>query len=75
MKLTHTAFKQLLKEEIQSALSEADSDDVLAAISDVPKAAQAIAGKVKGEIEGLSEKSGLDPLVLAQAVAALLTSD
>jgi hypothetical protein len=75
MKVTKSQLKQLLKEEIQSVFSEGDSDEVLAAISDVPKAAQAIAGKVKGEIEGLSEKSGLDPLVLAQAVAALLTSD
>jgi|TARA_R110000824_G_scaffold30593_1_gene100472 hypothetical protein len=75
MKITKEQLKQLLKEEIQSVFSEGDSDEVLAAISNVPKAAQAIAAKVKGEIEGLSEKSGLDPLVLAQAVAALLTSD
>ena len=29
----------------------------------------------KDEIETLAEPSGLDPLVLAQAVAALLTTD
>ena len=54
---------------------EAEGEEVLAAIGDVPNAAQGIADKVRSEIENMSENSGLDPAVLAQAVAALLTAD
>ena len=74
MKITQSQLRQIIMEEIQ--LQEADdAEAVMAAISDIPKAAQAIATKVKDEIKALSEQSRLDPLVLAQAVAALLTSE
>ena len=74
MKITKTQLKQIIKEELE--IFEADEgEEVMAAISDVPRAAEGIATKVKAEIESLAEPSGLDPLVLAQAVAALLTAD
>ena len=74
MKITKTQLKQIIKEEL-SLLEADDAQKVMAAIGDVPKAAEGIATKVKAEIETLAEPSGLDPLVLAQAVAALITSD
>jgi len=72
MKITKKKLIEMIKEEIK--IIEADEGaEVMAAISDVPAAAQKIAVKVKDEIEKLAEPSGLDPLVLAQAVSALLT--
>ena len=73
MKITKQRLRELIQEELTN--EQADPDKLLAALSDVPKAAQSIAEKVKNEIKGLSEQSGLDPLVLAQAVAALLTTE
>ena len=74
MKLSKTKLNQIIKEEILN-LQEEEGEKIMAAISDVPAAAEKIADKVRSEIEGLAEPSGLDPLVLAQAVAALLTAD
>ncbi len=54
---------------------EADGEEALAAIKDVPAAAQNIAEKMRAEIERMAEPSGLDPAVLLQAVAALLTAN
>ena len=62
------------REEINS-IYEAEGEEVMAAIKDVPDAAAAIAEKVKAEIEKMAGPSGLDPGVLAQAVAALITVD
>ena len=73
MKLTEERIKQIIQEEV-SAMQEAEGEEIMKAITDVPKAAEAIAGKVRTEIEKLAEPSGLDPLVLSQAVAALLTA-
>ena len=74
MKITKTKLKQIIKEELE--MFEADEgEEIMAAITDVPKAAEGIANKVRAEIETLAEPSGLDPLVLSQAVAALLTAD
>ena len=57
-------------------LNEADdAAEIMQAIEDVPDAAAKIADTVKKEIEALSAQSSLDPLVLAQTVAALLTTD
>ena len=80
MKLTKEKLKKIISEEIGLAVSQPvqeqeDGEEVMAAIADVPKAAAKIAEKVKKDIEALAEPSGLDPLVLAQAVAALLTVD
>ena len=74
MKLTEQRIREIIKEEVE-LYSEAEGEEIMKAITDVPKAAEAIAGKIKGEIEKLAEPSGLDPLVLAQAVSALLTAD
>jgi|TARA_Y100000356_G_C11020696_1_gene163215 hypothetical protein len=74
MKITKTQLKQIILEEIEMFEAD-DGEEIMAAISDVPKAAEGIANKVKAEIETLAEPSGLDPLVLSQAVAALLTAD
>jgi len=74
MKITKTQLKKIILEEIEMFEAD-DGEEIMAAISDIPQAAQSIAGKVKDEIETLAEPSGLDPLVLAQAVAALLTTD
>ena len=74
MKITKKQLMEIIEEEM--AMIEQDGgEEVMAAIADVPKAAAAIAEKVRKEIESLAEPSGLDPLVLAQAVAALLTAD
>ena len=57
-------------------LPEADEGaEVMAAIEDVPQAAEQIAEKVRAEVESMAEPSGLDPSVLMQAVAALITAD
>ncbi len=75
MKITKSLLKQIIKEELESTMFEADEgEEIMAAITDVPKAAEGIAAKVRAEIETLAEPSGLDPLVLSQAVAALLTA-
>ena len=74
MKITKTQLKKIILEEIEMFEAD-DGEEIMAAISDIPQAAQSIAGKIKDEIETLAEPSGLDPLVLAQAVAALLTTD
>ena len=58
------------------ALEEADEGaEVMAAIEDVPQAAEKIAEKVRDEVETMAKPSGLDPAVLMQAVAALITAD
>jgi len=74
MKLTKQKLRQLIKEEI-SFISEIEDDKIMAAIADVPDAARKIADSTKMEIEKMAEPSGLDPLILAQAVAALLTAE
>ena len=71
MKITKSLLRMLIKEEI-GYLQEADAD-VMAAMKEVPQAAESMAARIKGEIEKMAEPSGLDPAVLAQAVAALLT--
>jgi hypothetical protein len=73
MKITKTQLKQIIKEELGMYEAEG-AEEIMAAITDVPKAAEAIAVKVRAEIEALAEPSGLDPNMLAQAVAALLTA-
>jgi len=74
MKLTKEQLVTIIEEEL-AMIEVDDGEKVMAAIADVPKAASAIAEKIKKEIEALAEPSGLDPLVLSQAVAALLTAD
>ena len=78
MKITKQQLKQTIKEEVEKVLQEADEADegekVMAAISDVPKAAGSIAARVRKEVEGLAGPSGMNPAVLLQAVAALLTA-
>jgi len=73
MKITKQRLRELIQEEL--TIEAADPQELLAALGDIPKAAQEIAERVKEEIEGMSERSGLDPMVLAQAVSALLTTD
>tara|TARA_B100001094_G_scaffold69733_1_gene66212 strand:- start:1488 stop:1811 length:324 start_codon:yes stop_codon:yes gene_type:complete len=69
-------LKQVIKEELNIAMREADEGEkVMAAIEDVPQAAEKIAEKVRAEVEKMAEPSGLDPAVLMQAVAALITAD
>ena len=73
MKLTEKRIRKIINEEIER-MQEQDGEQIMKAITDVPKAAEAIATKIKAEIEKMAEPSGLDPLVLGQAVAALLTA-
>ena len=75
MKVTRTRLVQIIKEELNNFNEADDADEIMQAIEDVPEAAQKIANNVKAEIEALSARSSLDPLVLAQAVSALLTAD
>ena len=74
MKLTKSKLNQMIKEEL-SFVSEAEGEEVMAAIENVPGAARKIADKVKVEIEKMAAPTGLDPLILAQAVSALLTAE
>lgn len=74
MKITKETLLRIIKEEIKIIEAE-EGEKIMAAISDIPQAAAKIADSVKKEIESLSDPSGLDPKVLAQAVAAILTSD
>jgi len=73
MKITKQQLRQIIKEELSGIYEADEGAKVLAAIKDVPVAAQQIAKDVTAQIEKLSATSGLDPLVLAQAVSALLT--
>ena len=65
---------EIIKEEIVDIYEADEGAEVMAAISDVPKAAETIAVRVRKEVETLAEPSGLDPAVLLQAVAAILTA-
>jgi len=49
MKLTKSQLKQIIKEEIE--LYEAEGEEVLAALEDVPAEARSMAVKIKKEIE------------------------
>ena len=74
--LMEMAFKGSRLPSVSENLEEADEgEEIMQAIGDVPKAAEQIADKIKREIESIAEPSGLEPQVLAQAVAALLTAD
>ena len=73
MNITKKQLIEMIEEEL-AMLEAPEGEEVMAAIADVPDAAGKIAEKVRKEIETLAEPSGLDPLVLAQAVAALLTA-
>ena len=46
--------------------------EVMAAINDVPEAAETIAADVVGDVQKLVKPSGLDPELLLQAIAAML---
>jgi hypothetical protein len=74
MKITKKRLIQIINEELE-LLEAPSNEEVMAAIADIPDAAGKIADRVKTEIKRLAEPSGLDPLVLAQAVAALLTAE
>ena len=74
MKITRKRLIQIINEELE-LLEAPSNEEVMAAIADIPDAAGKIAERVKTEIKRLAEPSGLDPLVLAQAVAALLTTE
>ena len=71
MKITKSQLKQIILEEIDLIEAE-EGEEIVAAIEDVPTKAEEMAEQIASEIEALSEPSGLDPAVLAQAVAALL---
>ena len=55
MKITKAQIKQIIREEMEIVL-EQDGDQIMQAITDVPKAAEQIASKVKKEIETLAPK-------------------
>ncbi len=73
MNITKEQLIEMIEEEL-AMLEAPEGEEVMAAIKDVPDAAKELAKKYREEIEELAEPSGLDPLVLAQAVAALLTA-
>jgi len=76
MKIKKSQLKQIIQEELNIVMHEADEgEEMMAALEDVPDAAQDIADDIWDRIEDLAEPSGLDPAVLAQAIAALLTAD
>ena len=75
MKIKETQLKQIIQEELNIVMHEADEgEEMMSALEDVPDAAQDIADDILDRIEDLAEPSGLDPAVLAQAIAALLTA-
>ena len=76
MKIKKLQLKQIIQEELNIVMHEADEgEEMMAALEDVPDAAEDIADDILDRIEDLVEPSGLDPSVLAQAIAALLTVD
>tara|TARA_R110000851_G_scaffold95594_1_gene207641 strand:+ start:96 stop:326 length:231 start_codon:yes stop_codon:yes gene_type:complete len=76
MKIKKLQLKQIIQEELNIVMHEADEgEEMMAALEDVPSAAEGIAADILSKIEDLAEPSGLDPSVLAQAIAALLTAD
>ena len=76
MKIKKSQLKQIIQEELNVIMNEEDgAEEMMAALEDVPDAAQDIADDILSRVEDLAEPSGLDPSVLAQAIAALLTAD
>ena len=76
MKIKKLQLKQIIQEELNIVMHEADEgEEMMSALEDVPDAAQEIADDILDRVEDLAEPSGLDPSVLAQAIAALLTVD
>jgi len=76
MKIKKLQLKQIIQEELNIVMHEADEgEEMMSALEDVPDAAEDIADDILDRIEDLAEPSGLDPAVLAQAIAALLTVD
>jgi len=74
MKITKEQIKQIIREEVAAMQEAGEGEKVMAAIADVPKAAGSIADRVRKEVESLAGPSGMDPAVLLQAVAAILTA-
>jgi len=72
MKLTKSHLKQIIKEEIE--LYETQEGEVLAALKDTPEEAAAMAKEIKNRIIKLAGDR-IDPKLLAQAVADLITTD
>ena len=76
MKIKKLQLKKIIQEELNIVMHEADEgEEMMSALEDVPDAAQEIADDILDRVEDLAEPSGLDPSVLAQAIAALLTVD
>jgi len=76
MKIKKSQLKQIIQEELSVIMNEEDgAEEMMAALEDVPSAAEDIADDILDRVEDLAEPSGLDPSVLAQAIAALLTAD
>ena len=76
MKIKKLQLKQIIQEELNIVMHEADEgEEMMSALEDVPDAAEDISDDILDRIEDLAEPSGLDPSVLAQAIAALLTAD
>ena len=76
MKIKKLQLKKIIQEELNIVMHEADEgEEMMSALEDVPDAAQEIADDILARVEDLAEPAGLDPSVLAQAIAALLTVD
>ncbi len=76
MKIKKLQLVKIIQEELNVVMHEADEgEEMMSALEDVPDAAKDIADDILDRIEDLAEPSGLDPSVLAQAIAALLTAD
>jgi len=76
MKIKKLQLKQIIQEELNIVMHEADEgEEMMSALEDVPDAAEDIADDILDKVEDLAKPSGLDPAVLAQAIAALLAVD
>jgi len=73
MKFTKRQIKQIIREELSRMMEAEDGEQIMQAIMDVPKAAQVISDKLRKEIESIVEPSGLDPVVMATVVGAIIT--
>jgi hypothetical protein len=71
MKITKTQLKQIILEEIEMFEAD-DGEEIMAAIQDIPAAAQSLAQDIRGQIENLTQDSGLGPEALASIVAELI---
>jgi len=67
-------LKQIIKQELMLLEAE-EGEEIMAAVEDLPSAAQRMADRIRKEIEALTERSGLDPVAMAGIVSELIQAE